>query len=106
MRIALEAIEAFLGSVCDDWSDGVDHGPDWAVKIASAKYFAVNQAWSVVDAALDLSGGAGVFKNNRLEQLFRDARLGRLHPTNSMATHELIGKAALGIDLDEQPRWG
>jgi len=50
--------------------------------------------------------GGGIFKRNRFEQLFRDARLGRIHPGNSMLTHELVGKLSLGINPDEQPRWG
>jgi alkylation response protein AidB-like acyl-CoA dehydrogenase len=106
MRLALESIDAQVTRVCEDWSNGVDHGHDWAVKIVSAKYAAVTQGWQVVDTALDLSGGAGVFKRNRMEQLFRDARLGRFHPANSLLTHELVGKLSLGIDPDEQPRWG
>jgi alkylation response protein AidB-like acyl-CoA dehydrogenase len=60
----------------------------------------------VVDTALELSGGAGIFKRSRIEQLFRDARLGRIHPANSMFTHELVGKLSLGINPDDQPRWG
>ncbi|MEJ7719774.1 MAG: hypothetical protein WKF58_04750 [Ilumatobacteraceae bacterium] len=39
-------------------------------------------------------------------QLFRDARLGRFHPGNSLLTHELVGKLSLGINPDESPRWG
>ena len=31
---------------------------------------------------------------------------GRIHPGNSMLTHELVGKLSLGINPDEQPRWG
>jgi alkylation response protein AidB-like acyl-CoA dehydrogenase len=92
--------------VCDDWSAGVDHGAEWGMKIVAAKYFAVTQAWKVVDTAMDLSGGSGIFRRNRMEQLFRDARLGRFHPANSALTHELVGKASLGINPDEQPRWG
>jgi alkylation response protein AidB-like acyl-CoA dehydrogenase len=106
MRISLEAIEAHLDRVCDDWSNGVDHGMDWPVKILAAKHAIVNQAWTIVDTALDLSGGAGIFKRSRIEQLFRDGRLGRIHPGNSMFTHEAVGKLSLGIDPDEQPRWG
>jgi alkylation response protein AidB-like acyl-CoA dehydrogenase len=41
-----------------------------------------------------------------LERLFRDARLGRIHPANSFLTHEFVAKTALGINPDEQPRWG
>ena len=105
MRIALEAIDALLGRVADDWSNGVGH-PDWPVKIIAAKHFAVTQAWSIVDSALDVSGGSGLFRRQRLEQIFRDARLGRVHPANRTATYEIVGKAALGVDLDAQPRWG
>ena len=58
-----------------------------------------------MDRALDLSGGAGV-RRSRLDQLFRDVRMGRFHPGNSMLAHELVGKLCLGVDPDEPPRWG
>jgi alkylation response protein AidB-like acyl-CoA dehydrogenase len=106
MRIALEAAEAHLDRVCDDWSNGVDHGHDWLVKIVACKHDVVTRARSVVDLALDISGGSGIFKRTRLEQLVRDSRLGRIHPANPMLTHELVGKLSLGINPDEQPRWG
>ncbi|HET6948846.1 MAG TPA: acyl-CoA dehydrogenase family protein [Acidimicrobiales bacterium] len=106
MRIALEAAEAHLDRVCDDWSSGVQHGDLWPLKILACKHHVVSQAWSAVDTALDVSGGAGIFKRTRLEQLVRDARLGRIHPGNAMLTHEVVGKLSLGIDPDEQPRWG
>jgi alkylation response protein AidB-like acyl-CoA dehydrogenase len=106
MRMALETVEGFLDRITDDWSNGVDHGMDWPVKIISAKHVAVSQAWKVVDTAFDLAGGGGVFKRSRLEQIFRDARLGRVHPLNSIDAHEVVGKASLGVDLTESPRWG
>ena len=106
MRIHLEAMTAHLDRVCDDWINGVDHGMDWPVKIMACKHDVVTRAWSVVDTALDLTGGAGIFKRSRFEQLFRDCRLGRIHPGNSLLTHEVVGKLSLGINPDEQPRWG
>jgi alkylation response protein AidB-like acyl-CoA dehydrogenase len=106
MRMALEAMDPVVERVAQDWSDGVDHGMNWPVKIVSAKHFAVTQAFRVVDLALDLSGGAGIFTGNRLERLFRDCRLGRIHPANEMLVHELVGKFSLGIDLDDPQRWG
>lgn len=106
MRIHLEALTAHLDRVCDDWSNGVDHGADWPVKILACKHDVVTRAWAVVDTALDLAGGAGIFKRSRFEQIFRDARLGRIHPGNTLLTHELVGKFSLGIDPDDQPRWG
>ena len=56
--------------------------------------------------ALELAGGFGIFRQGPFERLFRDARLGRIHPANSMLTHELAAKLTLGINPDEAPRWG
>jgi alkylation response protein AidB-like acyl-CoA dehydrogenase len=105
ITMELEAIGPQLESVASDWSNGVNH-PDWPIKIVAAKYNAVNGAWRIVDRAMDLSGGFGMFKKSELERLFRDARAGRFHPANSNLSHELLGKLTLGIDPDEQPRWG
>jgi len=106
MVIQLEGVGPHLEDVARDWSEGVDHGVAWVVKIVSAKYHAVESAWRIVDKALDLAGGFGIFRKGPFEQLFRDARLGRIHPANAMLSHELCAKLTLGIDPDEQPRWG
>jgi alkylation response protein AidB-like acyl-CoA dehydrogenase len=106
MVLELEAIEPHLDRVAEDWSRGVDHGPGWVIKIVSAKHHAVEGAWRVVDRALDLAGGFGIFRDGPFERLFRDARLGRFHPANGFLTHELAAKLTLGINPDEQPRWG
>jgi alkylation response protein AidB-like acyl-CoA dehydrogenase len=106
ITMELEAIGPQLDTVAREWSEGVNHGMAWPIKIVSAKYKAVEGAWRIADRALDLSGGFGMFKKSELERLFRDARAGRFHPANSALTHELIGKLTLGINPDEQPRWG
>ena len=106
MVLELEAIEPHLDRVARDYSDGLDLGAAWVIKIVSAKHHAVEGAWRVVDRALDLAGGFGIFRRGPFEQLFRDARLGRIHPANSALTHELCAKLTLGISPDEQPRWG
>jgi len=106
MGLAIESIEPLLEKVAQDWSTGVDHGATWPAKIMTAKYHAVENSWRVVDLAMELGGGFGIFRRNGLEQIFRDARLGRVHPGNSMLTHELVAKTMLGISPDETPRWG
>jgi alkylation response protein AidB-like acyl-CoA dehydrogenase len=106
MGLALESIGPYLDRVADDWSTGVDHGAAWPAKIFAVKYHAVENAWRVVDLALEVAGGFGIFRKSGLEQLFRDARLGRIHPANSMLTHEIVAKTLLGISPDESPRWG
>lgn len=106
MGLELENIGPHLDRIADDWVNGVDHGAMWVAKLFAAKYHAAEASWRVVDKAMDLSGGFGIFRRGSLERLFRDARLGRIHPANSMLTHEIVGKSLLGISPDEQPRWG
>ncbi len=106
MTLALDTIEPHLERVALDWSTGVNHGAAWPKELFSAKYHAVESSWKVVDLALEAAGGFGIFRRSGFEQLFRDARLGRIHPANSMLTHEIVAKTVLGISPDEAPRWG
>ena len=106
MVIELESIGPHLEAVAEDWSNGVDHGAAWPAKIFAAKYRAVEGSWRVVDLGLDVTGGLGIFRSAGYERMIRDARLGRIHPANSFLAHEVVAKTALGISLDEQPRWG
>lgn len=106
MAMALEAIGPQLEKTAQEWWDGVNHGNNWVIKLLSAKRNAVEASWKVVDTALDLAGGFGIFRKSEIERLFRDARLGRIHPANGALSHELIAKIALGINPDETPRWG
>jgi alkylation response protein AidB-like acyl-CoA dehydrogenase len=106
MALDLEAIEPHLDRVAEDWSAGVAHGALWPAKIVAAKHRAVEGSWRVVDTAIDVAGGFGIFRKAGLERLFRDARLGRIHPANPFLTREIMAKTALGISLDESPRWG
>lgn len=105
MTMELEAILPHLERTAEEWSAGVNHGHGWPAKIFAAKFRAVEGAKKVVDLALDVTGGAGMFKRNELERLYRDVRCGGFHPANASLTHELVGKTALGI-LGEEPRWG
>lgn len=106
MVIDLESVHPHIERIAEDWSNGVDYGAEWPLKIFAAKYRAVEASWRVVDTGLDIMGGHGIFRSAGYERLLRDARLGRIHPANSFLTHEVVGKTALGIGLDEQPRWG
>lgn len=108
MVIELETAEALLDRAARDWSGNTDpnNTVSLLMRVLAAKYRAVESSWRVVDKALELSGGFGIFRASGMERIFRDARLGRLHPTNSFLTHELLAKLTLGISPDEQPRWG
>src|SRR5438874_328533 len=101
----LETMGPHVEAIAADWSEG-RIGPDWLMRLFAVKHRTVEAAFRIVDRALDLSGGFGMFKKSELERLFRDCRAGRFHPANSLLTHELVGKISLGINPDEQPRWG
>jgi alkylation response protein AidB-like acyl-CoA dehydrogenase len=104
MFLELDAASATLERFVDDWVAQVDHGDTWVPKVYATKWRAVEAAKRVVDVALDVVGGAGMFRSNELERLYRDVRCGGFHPGNDALAHEMIGKAVLGI-IAEQPRW-
>ncbi len=104
MYLELDAAQATVARFVDDWLAGADHGDAWTSKLFSMKWRAVEAAKRVVDLALDVAGGAGMFKRNELERLYRDVRCGGFHPGNDALTHEMVGKTVLGIAA-EQPRW-
>jgi alkylation response protein AidB-like acyl-CoA dehydrogenase len=104
MYLELDAATATVERFVADWVAGAEHGEAWVPKVYSMKWRAVEAAKRVVDVALDVAGGAGMFRGNELERLYRDVRCGGFHPGNDALTHELVGKAVLGV-LGEQPRW-
>jgi alkylation response protein AidB-like acyl-CoA dehydrogenase len=104
MNIELDAIGAHADRIAGDWANGVDYGGEWPAKLVAMKYRAVEGAKKIVDLAMDVSGGTGMFKSNELERIYRDVRCGGFHPANSGLVHEIVGKTALGV-LGEEPRW-
>jgi alkylation response protein AidB-like acyl-CoA dehydrogenase len=106
MILELEAMIPQVERIAQEWADGVDHGGLWVSKLIAAKYRAVEGAKRVVDIAMDLSGGTGMFKKSELERLYRDVRCGGFHPANRALVHEFVGKSALGVLGASGPRWG
>jgi alkylation response protein AidB-like acyl-CoA dehydrogenase len=106
MANRLEAMDAQFDRLVSDWDSNADHGERWPLKIVSTKYNVVEGAKDIVDRAMSISGGSGMFKGSELERLYRDVRCGGFHPANTLLAPEIVGKIALGIDLGEQPRWG
>jgi len=106
MMIELEGMIPHADRIADDWTKGVDHGGMWPAKLVAVKYRCVEGAFRVVDLAMDVSGGRGMFRGDELERIYRDARCGRFHPANSMTVHEVVGKSALGVLGEAGLRWG
>ena len=97
--LAIEGMIPHVERIAADWSQGVNHGDQWAAKLVAVKYHCVESAFRAVDIAMDVSGGRGMFKTDELERLYRDVRCGRFHPANAMVVHEVIGRSALGIPV-------
>jgi len=104
MYLELDAASATLEQFVADWESAVELDPLIGARIVSTKWRAVTAAKRVVDLALDVTGGAGMLAGHELERLYRDVRCGGFHPANDALSHELIGKALLGIGPD-QPRF-
>jgi alkylation response protein AidB-like acyl-CoA dehydrogenase len=94
--VKLDAIQALVERVANDWWAGVDHGSRWPAKILAAKLFAADTAREVVDLATNVVGASSLFRSNELERLYRDVRAGSFHPPSSNTAHEVIGKTYLG----------
>ena len=65
MGLAFESIGPHLDRIAEDWSNGVDHGAAWPAKIFAAKFHAVEESWRIVDLALEVAGGFGIFRQER-----------------------------------------
>ena len=72
--------------------------------VLARKSTAADAFIDTVRLAIELTGGRGYSRSTELERLYRDVRCGGFHPANDALTHEVIGKAVLGI-LAEVPRW-
>jgi alkylation response protein AidB-like acyl-CoA dehydrogenase len=98
MYLALEAARSCVDAVACDWVSGVGHGAMWGPKVLSARWQATAAANRVVDLACEVVGGSSYRRGTELERLSRDVRAGRFHPGTDAFTHEMVGKALLGVD--------
>jgi len=101
----IEAMAAHLERVADDWSNGVDHGGLWPLKLVAMKCRVTEGARQVAKLALDVVGGGAIFRGQEIERLLRDVTLATIHPANSALAHEVVGKSLLST-LGQEPRWG
>ena len=106
MVVEMEGVGSHIDRIAQEWSDGVDHGHGWAVKLTAAKLHAAEGTWKVVDDCMDLQGGFSIFKAGGFERLWRDPRLVKIRPGNKALTMELVGKLSSGLMPNETPHWG
>ncbi|AEV85656.1 acyl-CoA dehydrogenase [Actinoplanes sp. SE50] len=95
-EILLDAAWALLEQTTADLDAGVDHGDWWTSRLFAAKEFTTGTARQVVDIAVQVAGASAVSRTNELERLYRDVRTGTLHPPNSDAILDVVGRTAVG----------
>ncbi len=100
-----EASRGLIKRSAESWASGhwdqVDAGANGAI----CKYIVSNNNNRVLDLAMDVAGGPGLFRQFGLERLYRDVRANKQHPPSDMLGLEWIAKRHLGIGLDFRPRW-
>ena len=105
MQILLETSRALIYKTAAAVAQGADFGSDLLPAVTTPQYVATRNALEVVTKAMQVVGGPSITRRLPLERWYRDVRAGTLHPFTHYWLLEMIGKAALGIPLDVQPRW-
>ena len=105
MQVQLAAARALIYQTATALAQGADPGDRLLATVTMPQYFATNAALDVVRQAMQVVGGPSMFRRHPLERWYRDVRAGTLHPFTHYWLLEMIGKIALGIPLDVQPRW-
>jgi alkylation response protein AidB-like acyl-CoA dehydrogenase len=105
MQIQLETARALIYKTAAELTRGADFGDRLLPAVATPQYVATRAALEVVSQAMQVVGGPSLFRRLPLERWYRDVRAGTLHPFTHSWLLEMIGKTALGIPLDVQPRW-
>ncbi|HJQ67699.1 MAG TPA: acyl-CoA dehydrogenase family protein [Blastocatellia bacterium] len=73
-----------------------DQGKDVTVEASAAKLYASEVAKKAADAAVQIHGGAGYFRDYRVERLYRDARLCEIGEGTSEIQRMIIARSILG----------
>jgi len=105
MEVELAAARALVRQTAEEWMAGGLRAREDLARIVLTKYHATNTAVRVVDQAMTIVGAPGIFRRHPMQRFYRDVRPGPFHPMTNDVALELIGKTALGIPMEFQPRW-
>ncbi|WP_337185829.1 acyl-CoA dehydrogenase family protein [Phenylobacterium sp.] len=75
-------------------------GPAATNRIMTGRVLAARSAIATVERALAAAGGAGFYRANGLERIWRDVQAARYHPLQEPTQARLAGRLALGLDID------
>lgn len=106
MEIGLRAARAMLIQTASALTELSARADTPLIDVIACHHFVMESAVSVVDKAMRLVGGAGLFRSSPLEQMYRDVRAAIIH--QPFAGHDglgWLGKLVFGIPHDIMPRW-
>jgi len=106
VEVGLRAARAMLLQTATAIAETPITGEQPMMDIIACHHFVTETAVSVVDKVMRMVGGAGLFKSNPLEQMYRDVRAAIVHqPFQGYDALAWLGKLAFGIPHDTLPRW-
>ncbi|MHB8574430.1 MAG: acyl-CoA dehydrogenase family protein [Dehalococcoidia bacterium] len=97
MDIMLMAARELLFGAAQDWVDFPEARGRLGPKVAAAKFTTTNNAIAVVDLAMRIVGGIGLFRTHPIERYYRNVRAGLNHPPIDDRALDQIARAALGF---------
>jgi alkylation response protein AidB-like acyl-CoA dehydrogenase len=106
MDIELAASRALVRETAREWMSGGLRRREDLARIVLTKTQATNAAIRVVEQAMNVVGAPAIFRRHPLQRYYRDVRPGPFHPMTNDVAKELIGKTALGVPMEFEPRWG
>lgn len=106
IEVELAAARALVRQTVQAWTEGGLRERDDLARIVLMKYLATNAAVRIVDQSMGIVGAPGIFRRHPMQRFYRDVRAGPFHPMTNDVAKELIGKTALGIPMESEPRWG
>ena len=106
MEIGLRSARAMLHQAMASHDDINVRAQEDLVNLISCFQFVMDTCFQVVDKAMRMVGGAGLFKKNPMEQMYRDARAAIIHqPFAGTEGKALLGRRAFGLPVYTTPRF-
>jgi alkylation response protein AidB-like acyl-CoA dehydrogenase len=76
-------------------------GPETTSAVCIRRTNLATSALRVLEKAMEVAGGAALYRNMPLERLFRDIQACRYHPLQEKLQHRYTGRVLLGLDIDD-----
>src|SRR5579883_1383172 len=72
--VTLATMRALTQQICREWLAGEHHTLEGMARVLQAKYYATPAAIDVVNRAMNVVGGLGLYKRTPMERYYRDVR--------------------------------